>query len=173
MFRDSSAGWLVVSLGWLGVLAGQQPAQPGPLDEATAAFEQGRAAEADQKLDAILKDHPEDLGALILKGAVLDSLERYSQAESYYQRALKLGPGSAQVLNNVANHYLASGNRERAREYYLKAIAIDARHLNANLQLAQMSVEDKQGARALAYLNRLGDAANADAGAQMLRARAL
>lgn len=173
MFRPSSAAWLVLSLWWIGVLAGQQPAPPGALDEAAAAFEQGKAAEADQKLDSILKDHPADLGALILKGAVLDSLERYSQAESYYQRALKLAPESAQVLNNVANHYLASGNRGRAREFYLKTIAIDARHLNANLQLAQMSVEDKQGARALTYLNRLGDAANADAGAVLLRARAL
>ncbi|MBZ5592503.1 MAG: tetratricopeptide repeat protein [Acidobacteriia bacterium] len=169
MSRTSTAGKLILALAWIGILAGQQAA----LDEAAAAFEQGRAAEAGQKLDSILKDHPADLRALILKGAVLDSLQRYAEAESYYQRALKLAPGSAQVLNNAANHYLSSGDRRRARELYRKAIAIEPRHVNANLQLAQMSVDDKHGAEALTYLSRLGDSANSDAGALLLRARAL
>jgi tetratricopeptide (TPR) repeat protein len=113
------------------------------------------------------------LRALVLKAAVLDALDRRAEAESYYQRALKLAPGSAQVLNNAANHYLAGGDRRRARELYLKAIAADPHHVNANLQLAEMSVEDKRGAEALAYLSRLGDAVNSDAEALLVRARAL
>jgi tetratricopeptide (TPR) repeat protein len=167
--RVTSAGKLIVALVWTGLLVGQQAL----LDEAAAAFEQGRAAEASQKLDLFLKGHPADLRALILKGAVLDSLQRYAEAESYYQHALKLAPGSAQVLNNAANHYLASGDRPRARELYLKAVAIEPRHVNANLQLAQMSVDEKRGAEALVYLNRLGDSVKSDAGALLLRARAL
>jgi len=165
----TSASKLIVALVWIGILAGQQAL----LDEAAAAFEQGRAAEAGQKLDLFLKDHPADLRALILKGAVLDSLQHYAEAESYYQRAQKLAPGSAQVLNNAANHYLASGDRRRARELFLKAVAIDPRHVNANLQLAQMSVDDKHGAEALTHLDRLGDSANSAGGALLLRARAL
>jgi tetratricopeptide (TPR) repeat protein len=113
------------------------------------------------------------LRALVLKAAVLDALDRRAEAESYYQRALKLAPGSAQVLNNAANHYLASGDRRRARELYLKAIAADPHHVNANLQLAEMSVEEKRGAEALSYLNRLGDALNSDVAALLLRAQAL
>ena len=165
----SSAGKLILALASIGILAGQQAV----LDDAAAAYEQGRAAEAGQMLDSFLKDHPADLRALILKGAVLDSLQRYSEAESYYQRALKLAPGSAQVLNNVANHYLAGANRSKARELYQKAVAIDPHHENANLQLAQMSVEDKQGGQALAYLNRLGASTNSDPATILLRARAL
>ena len=155
-----------------GVLLGQSGA-PAGLDEAAADFEQGRTAEAGQKLNAILKDHPADLRVLILKAAVLDALDRHADAESYYQRALKLAPGSAQVLNNAANHYLASGDSRRARELYLKVIAVDPHHINANLQLAQMSVEEKRGSEALAYLNRLGDAANSDPAALLVRAQAL
>ena len=165
----SSAGKLILALAWIGILVGQKAA----LDEAAAAYEHGRTAEAGQMLDSILKDHPADLRALILKGAVLDTLQRYGEAESYYQRALKLAPGSAQVLNNVANHYLAGGNRSKARELYQKALAIDPRHENANLQLAQMSVEEKQGGQALAYLNHLGASTNADPATILLRARAL
>jgi len=165
----SSAGKLVLAFACIGILLGQQ----ATLDEAAAAFEQGRIAEAGQKLDSFLKDHPADLRALILKGAVLDTLQRYSEAESYYQRALKLAPGSAQVLNNAANHYLASEDHRQARELYLKVIAVEPRHVNANLQLAQMSVEEKRGAEALADLDRLGEAANSDPAVLLVRARAL
>ena len=163
---------IILTLATLSVLLGQT-APSDRLDEAAADFEQGRAAEAAQKLDAVLKDHPADLRAIILKAAVLDSLDRHAEAEGYYQRALKLAPGSAQVLNNAANHYLAVGDRSRARELYLKAVAADPHHVNANLQLAQLSVEDKHGSEALTYLNRLGDAANSDPAALLLRARAL
>jgi tetratricopeptide (TPR) repeat protein len=106
-------------------------------------------------------------------GAVLDSEQRYSEADGYYQRALKIAPGSAQVLNNVANHCLASGNRSQAREFYLKAVAVDPRHPNANLQLARMNVEDKRGRLALTYLSRLGNSGISDPAVLELRARAL
>jgi tetratricopeptide (TPR) repeat protein len=155
------------------VLLAQQPAPQDTLDEAAAAFEQGKTAEASQELDAFLKKHPAELRALVLMGAALDRQQRYQEAENYYQRALSVAPNSAQVLNNAANHYLASGNRSRAREFYLKTIAIDPRHPNANLQLAQMSVEDKQGRQALGYLGRLEASTNTDPGVVLLRARAL
>jgi len=156
-----------------GAAFAQQPATQAALDEAAAAFEQGKAAEAGQKLESILRTHPTELRALILEGAVLDSQQRYREAETYYQRALKLAPGSVQVLNNAGNHYLGSGNRNQARECYLRVVAIDPRHPNANLQLAQMSVDNKQGAQALAYLGRLNPAANAGPAVLLLRARAL
>ena len=167
------AGCAVVAPLWFGMLLSQQPAPPAALDEAAAAFEQGRADEADQKLNSFLKSHPADLRALLLKGAILDSLERWGEAEGYYQRALKLAPNSAQALNNVANHYLASGDRVSARQFYLKAIAVDPHHVNANLQLAQMSVQDKHGQQALGYLRRLGDAGNSDPAALLLLVQAL
>jgi tetratricopeptide (TPR) repeat protein len=115
----------------------------------------------------------EDLRALMVKGASLDAEQRYGEAEMYYQRALKLAPDSAQVLNNVANHYLASGDRDRARKLYMRAVAIDPHHANANLQLAQMSVDDRQGRQALVYLSRLADSEKAESGPELLRARAL
>ena len=94
-----------------GVLAlAQQSAKQTALDDAAVAFEQGKAAEAERKLESILKSHPNELRALILAGAVLDSQQRYSEAESYYQRALKVAPGSAQVLNNAGQSL--SGQRK-------------------------------------------------------------
>jgi len=103
--------------------------------------------------------------ALVLMGVVLDAQQRHNDAETYYQRALKAAPRSPQVLNNAANHFLAAGNRDRARELYLKTIAIEAGHVNANLQLAQMSVDDNQGRQALSFLNRIAETAGSDPGA--------
>ncbi len=154
-------------------LVAQQPSPELALDEAARAFEQGKTTEAEQKLRPILEKHPSDLRALLLEGAVLDSAGRYSEAEGYYRRALKIAPASAQLLNNLANHYLARGNRSQAREFYLKAVAIDSEHPNANLQLARMSVEEKRGRQALAYLNRLGNSGSGDPVMLELRARAM
>ena len=154
-------------------LVAQQPSPELALDEAARAFEQGKTTEAEQKLRPVLEKHPSDLRALLLEGAVLDSTGRYSEAEGYYRRALKIAPASAQLLNNLANHYLASGNRSQAREFYLKAVAIDSEHPNANLQLARMSVEEKRGRQALAYLNRLGNSGSGDPVMLELRARAM
>lgn len=175
VLRKGSVAKLIFTASFLAgiVVSAQQPARETALDEAAAAYEQGKTAEAEQKIDWILKNHPGDLGALVLMGVVLDSEQRYKEAESYYGRALKIAPDSAQVLNNVANHYLATGNRLRARDLYLKAIAVDPRHANANLQLAQISVEEKQGAQALVYLIRLGEAGTSNPGVVLLRARAL
>lgn len=153
--------------------AGALLAQRSALDEAAAAFERGNAAEAQQKLQSILRERPTDLRALMLMGATLDAQQRYSEAEPYYRHVLQLAPHSAQALNNVANHYLTRGDRAHAREYYLKTVAIDPRHQNANLQLAQISVEEKRGAEALVYLDRLGPASDPDAAVRILQAHAL
>jgi Flp pilus assembly protein TadD len=92
-----------------------------------------------------LSKAPSNLHALVLAGAVLDFQRRYDEAERYYRRALRVWPNSAQVLNNMSNHFLARGNASPAREFYLKAIAADPKQPNANLQLARISVEEKQG----------------------------
>ena len=94
---------------------------------------------------AILSKAPSNLHALVLAGAVLDFQRRHDEAEQYYRRALRVWPNSAQVLNNMSNPFLARGNASPAREFYLKAIAADPKQPNANLQLARISVEEKQG----------------------------
>ncbi len=144
-----------------------------PLDSAAAAYQEGRMAEAEQILREALKNHPNEPLALAMLGAVLDSGERYDEAEQYYVRALGITPVSAQVFNNAGNHYFARGNRTRARELYLEAIHVDPDHVNANLQLAQLSLEDKDGRKAIQYLNRVHGDTAADPGVLLLRARAL
>ncbi|MFN7997899.1 MAG: tetratricopeptide repeat protein [Bryobacteraceae bacterium] len=151
-------------------------AQTGPdagVDDAARMFEQGDSAGAQQKLLAVLNGNPRDLRALILTGVVLDSQKRYSDAEPYYRRALAIAPDSGPVLNNVANHYLSAGDRRQAIVFYRKAVAADPRHPNANVQLARFAIEEKHGAEALGYLNRLGGEVAVEPAILEMRARAL
>ncbi len=155
-----------------GTLVGQQDSATF-LGQPSAAYQAGTPAEAEQSLQRALEQHPDDLRALLLMGVILDTEKRFQDAESYYQRAVTVAPTSARVLNNLGNHYLASGDRIRARKAYQQAVAADAHHPNANLQLAQMNVEEGQGRQALANLGRVGGSAAAEAGTLLLRARAL
>jgi tetratricopeptide (TPR) repeat protein len=146
--------------------------QPG-LDDAVAAYRAGKTDEAKRLLGPYLEKHPKETAALVLMGAVLDAGQEYEGAEPYYRRALDLAPKSPQVLNNAGNHYLAAGDRSRARDLFLRTIALDPRHDNANLQLATMGVEDKQGQASLAYLDGISADLASEPAVQLLRARAL
>jgi len=106
---------LTVSILFGSILLAQPPSAQTLLDEASSAYRQGKTAEAARILDTILKDHPGEPGALVLMGVVLDAQQRYNDADTYYQRALNASPRSPQVLNNAGNHFLAAGNRKRAR----------------------------------------------------------
>jgi len=148
-------------------------AQQLALDEAVAAYRAGKTDDARRILTAYLEKHPNETAALILMGAVLDSAQSYGEAEPYYRRALDLAPKSPQVLNNAGNHYLAAGDRSRAHDLFLKTIALDPRQDNANLQLATMDVEDKQGQASLAHLDRVSKELASEPAVRLLRARAL
>jgi len=124
-------------------------------------------------LRSALRQHPSEARALGLLAVVLDAQKRYAEAEGYYQRALKLVPRSASLLNNLGNHYLARGDSEKARAAYLRVVAIEPRHPNANLQLAQFSVARKEGALALKCLDRLPPEEQNATALRLLRAQAL
>ncbi len=149
---------------------GQKPSQ---LDVAAADFRNGRLTEAEQILKTILGSHPSDFDALMLIGPVLDSQQRYSEAGNYYEQALSLAPESPQILNNAANHFLAAGDETRARELYQRLIAREPHHANANLQLAQLSLNAGQGAAALAFLDHIQAPDHTAANVRLLTARAL
>lgn len=155
------------------MLAQHRPANAEPaLQQAISLFEQGKLDEAAEMLRPGLSANPKDPGALGLMAAILDAQKRFADAERYYTQALALAPQSAALRNNLGNHYLSSAAIQRARAEFLKVVAIDPHHVNANLQLAQMSVAEKQGAAALRYLNNLPASEQAPE-IQILRAQAM
>jgi len=143
------------------------------LQQVTAEFQQGRVTEAEQTLRAALQQAPHDPAALGLLGVILDAQKRYDQAEAAYQQALGLAPDSPALLNNIGNHCLQLGRIAPARTAFLKVLALDPKHANANLQLARLSVDARQGAAALKYLRRLPPGEASAPAVAVLRAQAL
>lgn len=146
---------------------------PSPIDQAAAALESGQLQDAERLLRAAIRAQPDDARAAGLLGVVLDQLKRYDEAGPLLERAAALAPGSASVWNNLGNHYLATANSERARAAFLKVIALQPAHPNANLQLARLAAAGRQGPEILRCLDRLPPAAAAVVEVRLLRARAL
>ncbi|MEW5979749.1 MAG: tetratricopeptide repeat protein [Acidobacteriota bacterium] len=161
-----------------GLLAGsvihaQDSVAPSVYEQVSTLIQQAKIQEAEQTLRLALRKRPNDLRALSLLGVTLDAQERYREAERCYISALRLMPGSMTLQNNLGNHYLARGMRDRAEVAFLQVVAANSRHPNANLQLAQISLAKKQGARALRYLDNLPSAEERTPAVKLLRARAL
>jgi tetratricopeptide (TPR) repeat protein len=157
----------------LAALAMTQSAQESPHEQAAKWFQQGRAAEAETALKALIAKNPADVRALMLLGVILDSAQRFGEAEAFYNRALELAPRSVPLLYNLGNHFLTAGNPKRAESLYRKAVALDGRHPGANLHLAEMRVADKNGLAALGHLDQMPQSAQQEPVAQLLRGQAL
>lgn len=156
--------------------AAQSPQNGVPssvLHQIAAEFQQGNVTEAEQAARAALQKAPRDPAALSLLGVILDAQKRYGEADTAYQQALAAAPGSPGILNNLGNHYMAQGKTDQARAAFLRVVAVESRHPNANLQLAQISVDARQGAAALKYLDRLPAESQSSPPVDILRARAM
>lgn len=103
------------------------------------------------------------------EAARLDAEGKCREAEPYYQDALAKAPRSQAVLNNAGNHYLVCGQPEQAQSCFERLLKLNPAHANANLQLARLATERKQGSKALEYLARVQDA---DPLVHLLRAEA-
>ncbi len=161
-------GPLFLAAVWLGAAP-----ENNVYEQASADIRQGKLQAAEQLLRSHLQAQPRDPEALGLLAVVLDSEKRYGDAELCYQRALALDPRSSILLNNLGNHYLARGELGQARGSYLKVLALDPHHPNANLQLATMSVASRQGHEALHYLEALPGSYRREPAVRLLQAKAL
>ncbi|MGB6830397.1 MAG: tetratricopeptide repeat protein, partial [Terracidiphilus sp.] len=169
-----STAFFIGSLIGTGCIAAGQGAQSNSVyEKVLQEFQSGRAAEAESSLRSILQSHPQDLQALSLVAVILDSEQRFPEAEEFYTRALALAPRSPAILNNLGNHYLAVGNPQKARQNFEAVVVIDPHHGNANIQLAQMSVRAGRGTAALGYLAHLGSEDQAQPVAELLLAQAM
>ena len=167
------SGWTLRVVPALFCLAIPLASQSSPADlktRAMAAYRERRMGEAEQALRTLIEKTPRDAGALGFLAIVLDNQARYPEAERYYKEALAIEPRSVSLLNNFGNHYAAAGDKDQARRQFLRVLALNPGHANANLQLARIAVERKQGREALDCLGKVGGETT---GVGLLRAEAL
>jgi tetratricopeptide (TPR) repeat protein len=129
--------------------------QPAEVRDAIAALGRGDFTGAEKTVRAELKLHPGDALAWSVLGVALDNQKRFPEAEEAHRRAVAGEPRSADILNNLANHQLAAGQLDGARATYQKVLALDSGQFNANIQLARLALQAKNGGEALRCLRNL------------------
>src|ERR1017187_2611098 len=131
-------------------------ADDGPaIREALAALQRGDFAAAERTLRSEVRARPNDGASLTLLGVALDNQKKFKEADDMHRRAAASAPNSPDVWNNYANHQLGTGDEEGARKLYLRVVALDPAHYNANVQLMRLALKGKRGPEALGYLKHL------------------
>ena len=138
-----------------------------------ALFQEGRYAEAESAARAALKSAPSDARLLTLLAAVLDSTNRFDEAEGVHRRLTTLRANAPQTWNNFGNHWLRRGKLASALQSFQKALALQPDHPNANAQAARILVSQGRAAEAVAYLDRAGAESTEDTALLALYGRAL
>ena len=135
--------------------AGTLFAQTEPVAVAVAEMQAGNLASAETTLRTELERQPSNPAALDVLAIVLDQQKKYAEAERIYGRAVTISPRDPSLVNNYANHLVATGHLDEAKKMFSKVVALEPGNRNANVQLASIALTKKNGAEALLDLGRL------------------
>ena len=76
--------------------------------------EPGKPDQAQPVLTQAIAAGSNDWQVYSAMGSALDQQAKYGEARDYYQRALKIAPGNAAVMNNLGMSYALEGNLKQA-----------------------------------------------------------
>ncbi len=89
--------------------------------------DKGRLADAAEHLQEALKTEPGNADARLELGRVLYEKGEVAGAISETEKILAANPNQVDALYNLGAIYANLGNQERARSYWKKAVAVDAK----------------------------------------------
>ena len=75
-----------------------------------------RAVQAEEQFRRLLREGRRDWRVFNALGSALAEQNRHGQARSNFQMALKMSPGNAQIINNLAMSYMLDGDPARAEQ---------------------------------------------------------
>lgn len=104
----------------------------------------GRFSDARNYYLKILKKQKDHLDALYLLGTLYGEHKRIEEATRCLEKAARLKPDSPMIVNNLGNAYKAGGDSNRAKECYLRALALNHDLPQANYNLG-LILEKQQG----------------------------
>jgi len=82
--------------------------------------------------------------------AMIAMLEKkFAESDQYFQQALVFSPNSAVIWNNRGTLFLDRDDPDRAREYFLKAVALNHFYLEPRLNLAMLHIKKGDYASAI------------------------
>lgn len=78
------------------------------------------------------------------QGLASFNLNETAESVTYFEKAYQIAPYQIQVLNNLAGSYNFQGDRQKAIQYYQKALEISTNFEEARLNLASVYYNEKQ-----------------------------
>jgi len=105
------------------------------LHEAMENYKRGAVGAALKAIEAVLKDKPGQLDALVLAGQIQHAQGNHESAALYLEKALSLAPGHVALSANLAAVQLALGHPELAEALARTAVSSQANHFGARLNL--------------------------------------
>ncbi len=107
--------------------AASEPAQ-ATFDHAVEALSAADYSAAEQGFQAVLKQQPNNVGAVGNLGILYARTNRIDKAIAEYQRALRLSPNDEPILLNLGIVYLKEELHSRALPYFQRVLIIDPRN---------------------------------------------
>lgn len=145
-----------VILGW--VMATQQAAQREPAPQAAAPAAQGQQANTTPPLDegrvqaltTIVENDPNNAQAAVeLANAYFDA-ERWQDAITWYERALKINPNNPDATTDLGVSYYYTNRPDHALAQFEKSLKLDPKHTKTMLNKGIVLAFGKQDLKAAA-----------------------
>lgn len=118
--------------------AAQRAAKPAEFDRAAALVREGRVAEAERELNAMLARRPDNAGALNLLGALRAQQGRLDEAETLFARAVRSDPAFAGPHMNLAYLYVLKGEPEKTISELKEVLRLEPDNADAAEKLARL-----------------------------------
>jgi tetratricopeptide (TPR) repeat protein len=125
------------------------------LTNAVRLLRSGQAGEAIAQCRALLERFADNLEVLRYLGLACIEARQFAEAEHHLTAALRLDPGSANLLNDLGVLRLRQRAPDEALDFFNRALDIDSRHGDALGHIGSLFTERGQPARARPYLQRL------------------
>jgi Tfp pilus assembly protein PilF len=133
---------------------------------------QGDSRTAEQIYLAVLKQQPQNQLALHRLGVLAANSREHEKAAEYLTAATRVGPPSAELLNDIGFNLLMMGRVPEAEAAIRQAIEIDPRNRAARNNLGLVLGETRRYDESLAEFRRAGDEAEAQANLAYAQTRA-
>jgi cytochrome c-type biogenesis protein CcmH/NrfG len=122
------------------VPSSQKPTSLGPAPPALSEDVQNQI----RALQALLKEDPKNLKALIEIGNLYFDADQLDGAINYYSQALQIDPRNADVRTDLGIMYRRKGETDKAIGEFKKAAEIDPHHANSRYNLGVVLLHDKK-----------------------------
>ncbi len=119
------------------------------LNEAQRLASTGRAMEAIDRIEAVLRADPRNVEALFLVGIIASRNKVYDMAIDYLTRARKLEPNNATIRHQLGKVHIEDADPERAERHLKKAVSLAPDRIEALHDLAQCYALSGKPAKAI------------------------